>query len=424
VVAQMIRLGGNLILTRLLFPEAFGLMVIVYVLMAGMALFSDLGVNQSIVQNKRGGEADFLNTAWSVQILRGVLMMLAILFIAYNLPLIVSMNWVSTKTVYADPLLPSILAVFALTALIQGFGSTKLALAQRNLQLKGIIVIELVSQVASLVVMLIWAWLYHDVWALVAGAIVSSLVQSVMSHYYLPGSANKLQWDSDCFKEIFHFGKWIFFLSILGFFAVNGDRIILGGFLSPSLMGLYAIAFLIFSSVLRLYDIILNRVVFPAFSETSRESFKKIGQVHSRFQLMADVFLFSAAAFLFLEGNDIIHVLYDERYSASGSMLSVLGLGLIGARRGVVEQLWLATATMRPLFLSHISRLVVLFAGIPIGYDLSGLHGALIAIAMSFFAGWPVALYYRLKHDLVDWKYEFIGFPFVIFIVIISLLRG
>ena len=90
VTTQAIRLGGNLILTRLLFPEAFGLMAIVYVFMAGLALFSDLGINPSIIQNRQGGDPDFLNTAWVVQILRGVLIWVTGLLIANSLPAVVS----------------------------------------------------------------------------------------------------------------------------------------------------------------------------------------------------------------------------------------------------------------------------------------------------------------------------------------------
>jgi hypothetical protein len=63
----------DLILTRLLFPEAFGLMALVQVFMGGLQMFSDLGVNMSIIQSKRGEDPDFLNTAWTFQILRGLI---------------------------------------------------------------------------------------------------------------------------------------------------------------------------------------------------------------------------------------------------------------------------------------------------------------------------------------------------------------
>ena len=69
--AQLLRFGSNLALTYLLFPEAFAAMVIVNTFIMGLHLFSDVGIIPAIVQNKRGDEPDFLNTAWSIQIARG-----------------------------------------------------------------------------------------------------------------------------------------------------------------------------------------------------------------------------------------------------------------------------------------------------------------------------------------------------------------
>ena len=65
-LTQVMRLGSNLILTRLLAPDAFGVMALVSVVLVGMVMFSDVGVSASIAQNKRGDDPDFLNTAFTI----------------------------------------------------------------------------------------------------------------------------------------------------------------------------------------------------------------------------------------------------------------------------------------------------------------------------------------------------------------------
>src|SRR5690554_6229289 len=75
--AQAIRLVSNLILARLLFPEAFGLMALVMLLIVGLSLFSDIGIEQSIMRNPRGEERAFLDTAWTMQVARGWVLWLA-----------------------------------------------------------------------------------------------------------------------------------------------------------------------------------------------------------------------------------------------------------------------------------------------------------------------------------------------------------
>src|SRR5215470_3170600 len=81
-VSQALRFGTNLVMTRLLVPEMFGVMAIATIVMVGLAMFSDLGVRQNIVQSRRGDDPAFLNTAWSVQIIRGVLLWVATVLVA------------------------------------------------------------------------------------------------------------------------------------------------------------------------------------------------------------------------------------------------------------------------------------------------------------------------------------------------------
>ena len=76
-----LRMISSLILTRLLVPEAFGLMALISVLMTGFAMFSDMGISSSVVQSKRGDDPTYLNTAWTLQVIRGfVLWIFAALF--------------------------------------------------------------------------------------------------------------------------------------------------------------------------------------------------------------------------------------------------------------------------------------------------------------------------------------------------------
>ena len=70
--SQVIRLGVNLVLTRLLHPQMFGLMTLVNIFVQGLQGFSDVGIGPAIIQSKRGDDPVFLNTAWTVQALRGL----------------------------------------------------------------------------------------------------------------------------------------------------------------------------------------------------------------------------------------------------------------------------------------------------------------------------------------------------------------
>ena len=51
-----------------------------------------------------------------------------------------------------------------------------------------------------------WAFVAPSVWALAFGWVFGALVKTVLTHVALPGPANRLQWDSGAFHDVFHFG--------------------------------------------------------------------------------------------------------------------------------------------------------------------------------------------------------------------------
>ena len=127
-----LRLVSNLILTRILFPEAFGMMALITVFSGALEMFSDTGINASIIQSKRGHERIYLNTAWTIQILRGILLYMAALFFG-----------VPAAEFYGEPMLAQLLPVATLSMVISGFGSTKEATANKKILLGRITAISL-----------------------------------------------------------------------------------------------------------------------------------------------------------------------------------------------------------------------------------------------------------------------------------------
>ncbi|WP_341199011.1 oligosaccharide flippase family protein [Lentibacter algarum] len=122
--SQAMRLLSNLVLTRLLFPEAFGLMALITVFLMGLNMFSDVGVAPAILQSKRGDERDFLDTAWTIQVARGVLLWLTACALAWPISLF-----------YGVPDLLYMLPVAALTLVIAGFNPTRYHEANRHLRM-------------------------------------------------------------------------------------------------------------------------------------------------------------------------------------------------------------------------------------------------------------------------------------------------
>jgi O-antigen/teichoic acid export membrane protein len=409
-VSYPIRLGSNLITTRLLAPEMFGVMAIAWLLTAALVLFSDVGLEQNIVQSRRGSDPDFLNTAWSIQIIRGVLVLLLGLCISAGLFTASLFRWVPEASVYADPHLPPVLAVASLGAAIWGFQSTKVAEAHRLLSLGRVTQIGIIGQIVTVVCTIGWALIERSIWALVAGNLCSTAITMLLSHVWLPGVTNRWRWDRSAVHEIVHFGKWIFLSSILGFFAGNADRMLLGAFVASPVLGIYSIASNIARAIGQLLNIIPG-ISFPAFSEVVRDRPSVLKRYLYRFHIPIASFAYLSAGLLFVSGNSIIGLLYDARYHQAGWMLEILAIGLLAVPFQLSVYSLLARGLSK-LFSNVVAiRTAATIVLIPLGFHFFGVGGAVWGIVAGSLSSVPAIIFYQYKHGLLEPLVELLLLP-------------
>ena len=407
VTGQLLRLISNLILTRLLQPEAFGLVAAVNTLYFGLVMFSDLGVWQSVIRSEHSEDPRFLGTAWSVQLLRGTLLFFIVLAIALVLHLGAGFGWFESGTVYADPRLPPMMVVFGLSALLQGFESMNLASAQRELLGLKLARLEILSQLSAMLVTITLAWLTRSVWSLLIGSVVSSAVRTLMSHFALPGKLARPAWDSAFASEIVGFGKWIFLSSIIGFLAANGEKLILGGSLSVASFGIFSIASMLMVAFVGVYSSLNGHVVFSSLSLALKSGNKSEElRVYARVQTLVDLFLGTSAGLIIMAGQWAVWLLYDQRYHAAGWMLQCLGLSVIAIRHQVTEQLMFARGKPSWVSANNALRAVALVIVIPLGQRAWGEFGAILAVAVCQFASWPLSLEFKRREGLLTWATE------------------
>ena len=396
--SQFVRLATNVVLARLLSPDVFGLMAVVYILMVGMSLFSDLGINRSVVQSRRGSHPDLLDTAWTIQAIRGLGLGAISFAIGGGFAVATHLGWTSARTVYADPRLPWIVATFSIVAIFAGFESIRIGVAKRDMQMRLLTKIDIVSQLSATASMILVAWLTHSIWALVVGAIVAGGVRCLYGHRILPGHRERLRLVADAAAELIGNGKWIFLASILGFAAVNGDRLLLGGLIDAKSFGLYAVAFLLVNVLQQVSSTLSANVAYPAVAEVHRERPHDLARVLQKFQWLYDGVVVFSAAILVTLGPTVIHVLYDSRYRDAGWIMSVLAFGIVGTRYQVVEQTYQAVGRPQYVTLANLIRLVGLAAGIGIGNYFWGFSGSVACIAASQFCAWPLAWWFKARH--------------------------
>ena len=370
---QALRLGGNLILTRLLEPELFGLMALVYVFITGLHLFSDLGIGTSVVQNKRGDDPAFLNTAWTLQVVRGIFLWLCSLLLAWPV-----------AQFYNEQKLLWLIPVVALTALISGFESTAIYTLNRHIAVGQLAMFEFGRQVISLTVTIIWASFDQSIRALVIGTLVSEVVGLVWSYRMIPNSSNRFAWDKEAAKELFSFGKWIFLSTAMTFFAEQADRLIFGKIFTLELLGIYGVA-LTFADLPRsVTNAISGKVIFPAISKLTDLPRQEIRAklLHNRKPILLAVTFCLTGLICF--GDILIKVLYDSRYIDAAWMLPILALGIWPRMLcNTNEPSLFAIGKPQYSTVGQVTRFLCTSIGMLVGFHFFKVPGAIIAVALN-----------------------------------------
>ena len=149
------------------------------------------GISPSIAQSKRGDDPDFLNTAWTIQVIRGFVLWLAASVLAYPLSLF-----------YEQPDLAIYLPIAALSLLVAGFNPTRIETAHRHLLMGRLTALDLLSQVLEIALLIMLALWLNSVMALVIGGVIGVTGKLILTWAFLPGDANRFRWEWAAAREL------------------------------------------------------------------------------------------------------------------------------------------------------------------------------------------------------------------------------
>lgn len=242
-----------IILARLLAPHDFGLVGVALLAISALTILTVTGFEQALVQ-KKGDIKDYLDTAWSVAVMRGVILALVLFGMA---PLV--------STFFESPAVSSILRVVAISCVLQGLTNIGIIYFKKELEFGKRFIYQLSGTVVDMAVAITAAIIMRNAWALVFGLLAGSLVRCLVSyviHPYRP----RFNFQLGQAKELFTFGKWLLGASIVVFLATQGDDAFLGKVLGVTMLGFYQMAFR-FGNLPASEIGLISRVAFPTYSK-------------------------------------------------------------------------------------------------------------------------------------------------------------
>lgn len=378
-------------MTRLLLPEAFGLMAMVTTLQVGLTLVTDLGVHVSVVQSRDGENPRFLRVCWVVQAVRGAGLAILVV-VAAGLLWLLAPSLAAPGTVYADPRLPGMLALSSLSLVMKGLESPNQFLAERRLAMGQLALVNLASQVAGLSGMIALGLINPTVWALLCGLLIGAVCRLALTHLVFAGPRMAVEWDRQIVGELWNFGKWLMGSSVLHFVAGYADRLILGALLDVESFGFYTIALMWVQAASQLVGKLTGSVGFSVFAQVRRERPEQTASIFRRFSNVIDGVCLTGFLTILFVGPVLIDLLYPDHYATSATFMPLLGLALLADRFQALGMLVLSGGNSRAILSTAALRAVAICVSLPTCFALFGIGGALLATALSPLAQTPVLI--------------------------------
>lgn len=390
---QGIRLVSNLIMTRLLAPDAFGLIGVTFALQTWIAMMSDIGLNASIMRSKNGTDPEFLATARTMQFLRGLFIASILVVIGLLLPRAVAAGIVPASSVFADERLPTFLFCVAGSVVIAGLSAMRVALHNRALNLAPVVRLEIGAQAIAVVSMVIAALNGLGVYSLAVGGVVAEAGKSVGSYFFLKGPPARFGFTRKHFDEIFGYGKWIVLASTFGNLIQRGDQLLFGWLFDVKEFSFYAIATIWIVAGRTLVEQIQRRIAFPALSELHRERPRDLTRVYGRMRLVYELGCGAMFLGVVLFADLAIGILYPDAYQDVAHYMRLLSVMLLLIPYRLLSSVLLTGGDSKRFTVVTILPGTALFVATPFIFHYWGADAAIAFAVLT-----PIlALPYNLK---------------------------
>ena len=384
ICASGLNFVSAIILARLLMPSDFGLMALAMAIISFSQGTTQTGFESALIQ-KQDGPEDFLNTAWTFELVRYMVLFLIIFLAA---PLFASF--------FKEPRAVAILRVISLSLVFQGLRNIGVVYFRKNLDFHKQFVLEIVPSMAYISVVIPLAFSLRNVWALVWAGIATSLATCVISyvmHPYRP----RPEFEVKKARELFNFGKWILGSSILVMIREQGMTMFVGKFLGIPILGFYNRAGAFSTMIFQQLSKVVWKVGYPAYSQLQTDHIRFKNAYLKTLQLLTFIGIPMAGG-LFVLSRDFVHLFLTDKWISIVPLIQILCLqailNFINTPSGIAFQ-----ALGRPAIGTKISTLGVIILVIVI-YPLSsrwGVAGAASSLFLSTLLTSPIVWYMVIR---------------------------
>lgn len=379
------------VLARLLDPSAFGLMALVSAAVELIDVLTNTGFNSAIVQRKEVEEAH-LNTAfWFGLALKCFMTLLMVL----GAPLLAAL--------YDKPEMVPLMRALSVVFILKAFAATQIAILTREMNFRLLSVRTISAMLSGAAVGLAMALLGYGIWSLVMQQITAAVV-GTLALWWVADWRPKWSFSMPHLRQLYSFGFNLTLTNIIFYVRRNGDELLIGYFLSTTVLGYYVIALKLIKVITEYLTNSISGVLLPTLSKLQDQP-SKVRQALYSVTKYTSMISFPVFLFFIPAAPDVVPFVFGDDWNESIPLMQIVAVsGIINSVFKYNGSIMLAMNkpqwATRLHFFDAVTNTLLLLVAIPFG-----ITAVVVATVARAFLISPLPLHYLKKLVKLDYKY-------------------
>lgn len=362
---RVVRILSFAVLARILEPSTFGLFAMAFIAIDGFSLFKSFGVDGALIQRKEDETFERAkHTAFFLVQFIGVAIFILFQLAAPLLGLVLNNEEVVT-----------IMRVLGVIFIIGNLGRIPNALLTKRMEFRLLSIIELATTVLNSVCAVIFALIWPNVWSLVLAYLVKQIFYSVATWWFERYNP-KFIFDKKIAAELFHFGKFMVGMGVIGYIAFNLDTVLISRFLGAAALGYYIMASNVTAFTQQQVMNHLGRVLFPAMAKLQEDPERVKGAYLKSVRFISIVAIPFSLGIIFV-AHEFVMALYGEKWLVIVPMIQILAFAqLAGPLIGTAGAVFMGCGKVKYGYYNQLLRFTLrIMTAIPL-MKMFGIMGA------------------------------------------------
>lgn len=399
IIAKLIQPITNMILARILAPEAFGVVATITMIISFADMFTDAGFQKYLVQHEFKSEEERIlstNVAFWTNLVISFILWIMIIIFSDKLSIMVG-----------NPGLGHVISIACMQLPMTSFSSIQMAIYRRNFDFKTLFLVRIISICIPFIVTIPLALLGFSYWSLIIGTLCGALSNAIIltiKSIWKP----KFVYSVTTLKEMLSFSIWSLIEAISIWLTTWVDTFIIGSILSSYHLGIYKTSLSAVNSIFMLVTSSTTPILFSALSRVQNND-REFNNIFFNMQKSIAYLVIPMSVGVFVHSDLVVNILLGNGWSEANRVVGswAITTGLVIVLGHYSSEVYRSKGKPKLSFLAQILHIIVVvptciitakygFNTLVYSRALVRLQGVLVHIIfMKFIIGIPIINTFR-----------------------------